>query len=67
MFLNFNALSCQSEYNKRVIVQTCLIQILEESSVLYLFLECFIISLFGVLVTWKRDLYPTIIFTNHTM
>ena len=53
MFLNFNALTWQSEYNKRVIDQNCLIQILKESSVLYLFLECSIISILSVLVTWN--------------
>jgi len=62
MWLNCNALPSQSEYNKRAIVQTCLKQILKESSVLGLFLECFIMLIFSVLVTWKRDLYTTIIF-----
>ena len=42
MCLNCDALSCQSYYNLRVIEQTCLIEILNEYSVLYLFVECFI-------------------------
>ena len=36
-------------------VQKCLNQIWKESSFLYLFVQCFILFIFSVLVTWKRD------------
>ena len=60
MYLFCDAKFCQSEYNKRANVQTSLIPILKKSSNLYLFLERFIMLIFSVLVTWKRDFCTTI-------
>ena len=59
-----NASFSHGDYIKRAIVQTYLIQILNESSVLYFFVECFIMFIFSVLVTWKRDFRISIILSN---
>jgi len=55
-----NASFCQDDENKLTIVKCCLILILKESLVLSFFVECFLMFIFSVLVSWKRDITTSI-------
>jgi len=51
MYEIWNASFCQDDKNKRAIVQSCLIQILKESLVLFILVEFFLMFMFSVLVS----------------
>jgi len=50
--------------NKIAIIKTCLINILKESSLLFFVVEFFIMLIFNILVTWKRDFWTSVICTT---
>ena len=56
MYEIWNASFCQDDKNKLAIVKCCLIQIIKESLVLSFFVECFLMFILSVLVSWKRDI-----------
>ena len=60
MYEIWNASFCQDDKNKLAIVKCCLIQIIKESFVLSFFVECFLLFILSVLVSWKRDITTSI-------
>jgi len=60
MYEIWNASFCQDDKNKVAIVQCCLIQLLKESLVLSFIVECFLMFILSVLVSWKRDISTSI-------
>ena len=60
MYGIWNASFCPYDKNKVAIVQCCPIQLLKESLVLSFFVECFLMVILSVLVSWKRDISTSI-------
>jgi len=45
----------------------CLIQILKVWLILYIYVECFIMFIFSILLTWNRDFWTSFILSNQTI
>ena len=60
MYEIWNASFCQDDMNKVAIVQCCLIVLLKESLFLSFFVECFLMLILSVLVSWKCDISKSI-------